>query len=235
VDVDTDRDGKSIEVAGTIGSVSFSPDSKRLEGGVANDPCEFDSAKITVWDVATGSRICTMEDVPPDPFLGQGARPTFARSKCWSPDGTRLAIAGPDGAQIHLFDTATGKLAKALDVSSRGGRMPPSFQGGCLAFSPDGRRIACVVGGRFGQQPTVNVLDTETGKELLSLPLPAGGAAPGRPASGRTMLFTPDGHRLLHFAPAIEFSFPAETPLVRKSCLRVHSWDATPRPEAKEP
>jgi serine/threonine protein kinase/WD40 repeat protein len=237
VDLATGRDGKPIEVEGGIGGVSFSPDGKRVEGLYSTAPIEerFPSSQIAVWDVATGSRVCIIEDAPPDRFDGRDTLPRFARSKCWSSDGTRLALAAQGGAQLHLFDTATGKLAKSFDVSNRGGRLLASFRGTSLAFSPDGRRIACIVSGRFGQQWTVNVLDTESGKELLSLPIPADVAS--GPGGGREeMRFTPDGHRLIYFRPETEFPGGAGgAPPVMRSYLRVHTWDATPRPDPKQP
>jgi serine/threonine protein kinase/WD40 repeat protein len=245
VGVNTKHDGKPIEVVGTIGTVSFSPDSKRLEGGVnAEDRGVPVGNQVVVWDVATGSRICAIENVPSDPSIERrppgtpAPLPAFARVKCWNNDGTRLAIVGPGRTQIHLFDTTTGKLARSLDVSTRGGWIPPSFRGGSLAFNPDGRRIACLVTGRSGQSSTVNVIDTESGKELLSLPQTAGSFQPGtagifqRGLAGESMRFTPDGHRLLFFTPIMEFSTaPAGVPPGRYSYLRVITWDATPLPE----
>jgi WD40 repeat protein/tRNA A-37 threonylcarbamoyl transferase component Bud32 len=236
VDLATGRDGKPIEVEGGIGQVSFSPDGKRVEGTYSSAQNEggFSTSQIAVWDVATGSRVCIIEDAPPDRFDGRDTLPGFARSKCWSSDGTRLALAGSGGAQLHLFDTTTWKLAKSLDVSNRGGRLLGSFRGSSLAFSPDGRRIACIVSGRFGRQWTVNVLDTESGKELLSLPIPADFVSGA--GGGEEMRFTPDGHRLIYFKSATEFPGGAGgAPPVMKSYLRVHTWDATPLPEPKKP
>jgi serine/threonine protein kinase/WD40 repeat protein len=241
VDVNTKRDGKPIEVDGNIGGITFSPDGKRLEGTYTTQGRLADgNHQIAVWDVATGNRICTIEYVPSDPSFGRGQM-VFAGSKCWNNDGTRLAIVGPGGAQIHLFDTATGKLAKTLDASNRGGRIPVSFRGGSLAFSPDGRRIACLVTGRSGQSSTVNVIDTESGKELLSLSYPGGVFQPGpagiaqRSQSGESLRFTPDGHKLLSFASSMGIPFSTDAPPWLSSHLRVMTWDATPRPEPKQP
>jgi serine/threonine protein kinase/WD40 repeat protein len=227
VDLATGHDGKPCEVDGMIALVSFSPDGRRLEGGINTaQNGGFAGKQIAVWDVATGGRICTIDDVPPDTFNGQQTTPGFARSKCWSRDGTRLAIVGPGGAQIHLFDTATGKLARSLDASGRGGRIRAAFRGGVLALSPDGQRIACAVGGRLNQQATINVIDTESGKELLALPL---SADVGRNPLGHALRFTPDGHRLLFFTQEADLTSPPGAP--RKTYLRVQTWDATPLPE----
>ncbi len=201
---------------------SFSPDGKRLQCGMGTPT----GAKIMICDTATGNRVCTIEGEPFASFdrLDPTGSPVLPKS--WSPDGTRLAVAEPSAARIHLFDTATGKLVKTLDAPSRGGFIPPTA---LPAFSPDGRRIACVVRHRVGPTSTVNVLDTDSGKELLALPL----VTPGSP-SGEPLRFSSDGHRLIHFGPESTTS-GGPGGAVTKSFIRVTTWDTTPLPEPKQP
>ena len=68
----------------------------------------------------------------------------------WSPDGTRLLLAGVD-LSLRILDVQTGRILKQIDNANAY----------CAAFSPDGKRI---VSG--GQDKTVSVWDVETGKVL---------------------------------------------------------------------
>jgi WD40 repeat protein len=71
----------------------------------------------------------------------------------------------------------------------------------CLAFSPDGKRIAT---GSFDK--TVKIWDAATGQELLTLR--------GHSDIVTRVLFSPDGLRLVS----------------RSADERMRIWDATPRP-----
>jgi WD40 repeat protein len=224
IDIAADGAAKTIEIPGGIGWASFSPDGKRIQCGMGTPS----GAKIMIFDTATGKRVCTIEGESLAWFAQLDPETSPVLPKSWSPDGTRLAVAEPPAARIHLFDTATGKLVKTLDAPNRGGAISPNA---VLAFSPDGRRLAFVVRNRRGETSTVNVLDTESGKELLSLPLPTRNDA--ALPSGEPLRFSPDGHRLLHFGPGSTLSQETGTP-VTKSFIRVTTWDATPRPEPKE-
>jgi WD40 repeat protein len=184
-------------------------------------------AKIMIFDTATGNRLCTIEGEPLARFDRRNPTESPALPKSWSPDGTRLAVAEPSTARIHLFDTATGKLVKTLDAPSHGGVLAPTAT---LAFSPDGRRLACVVRSRFLLGSAVHVLDTDSGKELLSLPLPMRSAG----LNSEPLLFSPDGHRLIHFAP-VSITSGGPEGAVTKFQVRVTTWDATPLPEPMQP
>src|SRR5262249_18047468 len=105
VDVETGRSRQLIEIAGTLGQVTFSPDGKRLEGGTrTGDWNTSGAAEYVVWDVATGNRVCTIEG---DTLNLVGFRPNGS-GRTWSPDGTRLAYADASGERIQLFDATTG-------------------------------------------------------------------------------------------------------------------------------
>jgi len=79
----------------------------------------------------------------------------------------------------------------------------------------------------------VSLLDTDSGKELLSFPVPA--AVRTSFLVGAPLAFSADGHRLLRFEQ--ESRTPTGTgpdggrPLTQTS-LRVTTWDATPLPDA---
>jgi WD40 repeat protein len=227
IDVVTHREGSKIEVAGDVAGFSFSPDGRRIAVGIVGPPFEFPIRvrQVAVYDAGTGERIGTIEA---DTLVAPNALLTWLQIELltWSPDGSRLAFPEPGSTRIHLTDVTTGKRVQTLDASSRGGSIGLS-PNGALAFSPDGRRIACVVQQRIGRGSTVNVLDTDSGRVVLSLPTP-----PGLTRGGGPLRFSPDGYRLIHFGSVVESSSgPAE--VVTKWYVQVTTWDATPRPVSK--
>jgi serine/threonine protein kinase/WD40 repeat protein len=225
INVVTGRTGSKIEVAGNVAGFSFSPDGRRIAVGIPQRQFEWPmgARQVTVLDAGTGERIGTIEEATLA-ALNVLLRPITAESWVWTPDGSRLAFVEPGGSRIHFVDVTTGKLVKALAAAGRGGSIRSGR--GQLAFSPDGRRMACLVEQRIGRHATVNVLDTDSGRVLLSLPNP-------NPNSfGDKLRFSPDGHRLIHFSSRLDSS---STPAVSKWHVRVTTWDATPRPEPKQP
>ncbi|MBO0700332.1 MAG: hypothetical protein J2P46_18175, partial [Zavarzinella sp.] len=223
-----------IEVADSVAGFSFSPDGRRIAVGMTgpqNDgPFRPLLRQIAVLDASTGERISAIEA---DTLAAPNGIPslTIMAGLAWSPDGSRLAIAQPGSSRIHLFDVATGKRVQTLDASIRGGLVPSAPGGGQLTFSPDGRRIACVVSQRVDRRLYVNVLDTDSGRQVLSLPLPLNDTRRG----GGTLRFSPDGHRLIHFELGYAFASGPPAPAQPGSHVQVTTWDATPRPEAKQP
>jgi hypothetical protein len=139
---------------------------------------------------------------------------------------------GPgESGSITLVDAATGKLIRTLTPPTRGGLAPANPR---FAFSPDGRRIACEVQQRSGAT-AISVLDTESGKEVLSLtsPRPFSFSIATEQVNGARLTFSPDGHRLLLFSRATRGTGGPEVKW--EIFLSVHTWDATPRPEPKQP
>jgi WD40 repeat protein len=87
-----------------------------------------------------------------------------------SPDGSRLLVAGRNGAR--LYDLAHG--FRLL-------RLQPSSALSDAAFSPDGRLVA---GAGTGSDHAVHIWDTQTGLPLSTLE---------HPAAVRSLAFSPDG------------------------------------------
>jgi WD40 repeat protein/serine/threonine protein kinase len=114
--------------AGSISTISFSPDGKRLYScGRSRTPQSIIVEKdppheIKLWDVVTGRQLP----------LGLKEPTAKARSLAVSPDGKRLAAACGDQG-IWVWDIATGEPTilerhrRELDVS--------------IGFSPDGKRL----------------------------------------------------------------------------------------------
>ena len=91
----------------------------------------------------------------------------------WSPDASRIAVAGDDPA-IKVFDSATGQLVQSL----RG----HTFTVRDLAYSPDGARLASA-----GLDGNILLWDTKSGRLILSFEM-------GSPALG--VAWSPDGTKL---------------------------------------
>jgi WD40 repeat protein len=140
-----------------VTEIQFTGDSERLFVRTANGSLQYD---ITLWDVRTGKAIRTVSLGTSVTFTSASAdgeqlavvKPSAvelwsvsrgrrvrrlsndpADAAVFTPDGRRLAVAGPNG-DVTLWDTATGKTVSRLAVSSTLRRE--------MSFSPDGRLLA---------------------------------------------------------------------------------------------
>jgi WD40 repeat protein/serine/threonine protein kinase len=98
----------------------------------------------------------------------------------FSPDGAQLASASEERATAKVWEVATGRERHTFKVPGRGIL--------CLAFSPEGKRLAV----SFFVQPNVpgvvKIWDLQTGREVLTLT--------GHKTEVSGLAFSPDGTRL---------------------------------------
>jgi WD40 repeat protein len=226
-DVDGRRERPPLTVPGgrTVMGASLSPDGRRLLGQcVTLDRAAREAAEaLVLWDVDGGAARTVLETPHVSPSLLGG----FAARVAWSPDGSRFALTrGPaNGAPITVHDAATGRAVLTLDQPLTGVVDSPAPP--CLAYSPDGTRIAGVLpGGAASGPPVLKVWDAACGKELLELRLTAHGSAAG----ARHLAFSGDGSRLAlaesETEPIRSPDFGAAQPVTRS--LLLTTWDATP-------
>lgn len=116
-------------------SVAFSPDGKEI---VVSSP---DNRTVTLWDVASGKRLRTLNGQTED-FGGI----------VYSPDGKMIAAFS--GNTIRLWDAASGLLRRTLK----------GYEGGGLVFSPDNEKIAS-----WSADFTIKMWNITSGWELHTL------------------------------------------------------------------
>jgi WD40 repeat protein/serine/threonine protein kinase len=160
---------KNLEIRSALGqkvnlpNINFSPDGKYLLNSMLRD------GRIAIREVSSGR----------DLWSRQLSDFTIL-SYCFSPDGTRLALAG-------FHPNLTGEV-HLLDVNS-GDEIIAPLKGHALwvntaAFSPDGKRLAT-----GSTDETIKIWDLTTGQEILTLR--------GHTAAVGELRFSPDGHRLM--------------------------------------
>jgi WD40 repeat protein/serine/threonine protein kinase len=131
---------------GTIWSVTFSPDGKRIVTS-----SEDKTAKV--WDAESGRELLALK-----------GHTCPVRSVALSPDGNRILTgAGAPGlpGEAKVWDAATGQELHSLKGITN--------EVWTVAFGPDSKRIVTGAGNRLGSPGEAKVWDAMTGRELVAL------------------------------------------------------------------
>jgi WD40 repeat protein len=180
-DLETDRERLHLE-APLPTTLAFSPDGRRLAGGLSSAWASPGSdSELRVWDAATGGVVLTRK-------FAHGLIDAVA----YNGDGTLLAAAVGDvggAGAIEVLDAKTGRARITL-----AGHRQMIWK---LAFSPDGTRLASLAS--FPKQVAeVKLWDLAGGREMLTLKT-AGVDLVGSQGLGSSgFAFSADGHRLFY-------------------------------------
>jgi WD40 repeat protein len=148
---------RSFSVAdGNPTDVTFSPDGTHVATAIHNRP-----GLLIEWDLGTGDQLRRSE-----------AQPKPARCLAYGPDG-RLAMGGP--RKLTIWDRTGDRPAHSIDVDNE--------YFACVAFSPDGCRLAAA-----GADRLVRVFEAGTGDLLATLS--------GHDDLILALAYSPDGRRL---------------------------------------
>jgi WD40 repeat protein len=137
--------------ADRVNALAYSPDGTKLASASRD-------GSVRVWDIGNGRELLAYRGHPAPPPVSdanpvEGTSVLRVPAVAWSPTGTLVASAG--GNEIHLWDPATGKLAKTLKKHTRMAR--------ALAFSSDGSKLASA-----GDDRLVVIWDVATGKDAFA-------------------------------------------------------------------
>ena len=94
---------------------------------------------VLIWDTQTGQIVHRL-NLPPRP----GIWPTH--DLAWSPDGTRIVIAGSGRDAIQIWNARSGTHERSLTVTADDDDANVESRVVSVRFSPDGRLLASVTG-----------------------------------------------------------------------------------------
>lgn len=137
-------DPDKIPHQSVVTSLAFAPGGQRLAIG-SQSP-----SRVSLWDLEANRGIQTLRGLTCQASL-----------VCFSADGKQLAALTPNGVIAH-WDLESGRLHRSLTAPSG------YADRAALAFSPDGRRLACAA------EREAILWDTTTGHKLARWPLPLG-------------------------------------------------------------
>ncbi len=194
----------------SIGDIVYSPDGTALAGAPLNKP-------VCIWEAATGKELYRLNNVQADwlvlsldsqllacngreidhPIVHVvnlksrqevhawcGLQGAIARG-AFSPDGETLACADEKG--IHFLAIRTGKVR---DVPAVGKNVQDVK---ALTFTSDGKKLIAI----RNAEKSISLLETATGKSLLSMPMPCGIQEENQSWHQPSISLTPDGTRLI--------------------------------------
>jgi WD40 repeat protein/serine/threonine protein kinase len=136
--------------------VAYSPDGRWLASGDWN-------GSLQLWDAATGEPCATLP------------HPGIVASLAFGPDGTWLVSASVADNRLRIWDVASARVRKEIEVPSGGLRF--------VTVRPDGRRLAATTNPLIGDDTRFYVCDIESGKQVYS-------------SEGRALAYSPDGRWL---------------------------------------
>ncbi|HVE13381.1 MAG TPA: hypothetical protein VNI01_08320 [Elusimicrobiota bacterium] len=136
-------------------ALSFSADGRYL-AAVGRD----DTAFLTP---VSGEYVLAFRPEPTsaEAAISKGKLEDAVYATAFSPDGAQLAVSGPEGRRVHIWDVASRRVARELAVPE------PTDWIGQAAFDPSGRLFAAA-----DESGRVHVWDAHTGALLLSRRVP---------------------------------------------------------------
>jgi RNA polymerase sigma factor (sigma-70 family) len=137
-DAATGRLVRSMLTDGSVLTLGFSGDGRRLVSGAAVDFVKYEVGRLVIWDTTTGKALQTVR-----------YEPAWVRSAALSPDGKTVVMACDDGL-LQTMDTESGAVRHRVKGNVAG----PN----AVAFSPDGKLFAARTDAK-----TLSILDSATG------------------------------------------------------------------------